>query len=553
MTTHKNPYIKTNQAPSYEVPAYTPDNFFAQMDWNKEIENNKQGYLAVDQMTMKEFYDAGGYAFINDYYGELTDVDAAYDRAKPSYGVKGEQMAQAGLTGSGFSDYLGGKAYAGRVAGQAMARQNAMAQSNAFRSAYNQYLTTVRTKRDENLQTVIDRAISVNMNPDNFTDVATKLGIPQADAERGKEQLIAYYQGLSGTGTGTSAGSTTGSASDNSFLGLNTVQTQEAKAMKGSLQAALMGYIDTESGEEVAPTAPTVDAALAKYYGSTYSKDDPRVQAAIKELQFDTLGQVVGEANVGNYLAAKSQLDNLVTMGVVDKDSEQYKATLAKVQESTAKDIESVVTSGDLDSYTELLQKLGYKAEDITEENAGELLSQRIQDLVKDGMLTYDAAREIHAKEFENDFKEFEGNESDFEAIVVEAMNTGFNSYEIAGMLGNAKLYTERKALRPHVTIKLNENTEFSYRLTEADHFSYTDKDRENIKLLGSTGENGELAYVNGSFYRKVGKRWEPTAVIVPYSKPAASKAIDLLIASMIPKEMVISSGSKKATEGITN
>ena len=399
MTTHKNPYIKTNQAPSYEVPAYTPDNFFAQMDWNKEIENNKQGYLAVDQMTMKEFYDAGGYAFINDYYGELTDVDAAYDRAKPSYGVKGEQMAQAGLTGSGFSDYLGGKAYAGRVAGQAMARQNAMAQSNAFRSAYNQYLTTVRTKRDENLQTVIDRAISVNMNPDNFTDVATKLGIPQADAERGKEQLIAYYQGLSGTGTGTSAGSTTGSAGDNSFLGLNTVQTQEAKAMKGSLQAALMGYIDTESGEEVAPTAPTVDAALAKYYGSTYSKDDPRVQAAIKELQFDTLNQVVGEATTGNYLAAKSQLDNLVTMGVVDKDSEQYKATLAKVQESTAKDIENTITSDDLDSYTELLQKLGYKAEDITEENVEIVLFEALDDAYKKGMISEESYRDFYYNE----------------------------------------------------------------------------------------------------------------------------------------------------------
>ena len=391
MTTHKNPYIKTNQAPSYEVPAYTPDNFFAQMDWNKEIENNKQGYLAVDQMTMKEFYDAGGYAFINDYYGELADIDAAYDRAKPSYGVKGEQMAQAGLTGSGYSDYLGGKAYAGRVAGQAMARQNAMAQSNAFRSAYNQYLSTVRTKRDENLQTVIDRAISVNMNPDNFTDVATKLGIPQADAERGKEQLIAYYQGLNGTGTGTSAGSTTGSAGSVSgttadagaFWGKNEYgvtpnQMKEAKTIQTAIEGGLTGY--TKNGNVIVPQAPTLEAQVAALYGGQYTVDSPVVQAGIK-LAVDAQTQnIVGLAQRGQYTDAKAMLDEWAAYGLFGKDgkdSEQYKATLAKVQESTAKEISKVTTGGtmrDMENFFAYLgdvelKKLGIDPEEITEEN----------------------------------------------------------------------------------------------------------------------------------------------------------------------------------------
>lgn len=371
---YNNPYIK-KEKPTYTVPEYTPDNYFAQMDWNKEIANNKQGYMAVDIMSMKDFYDAGGYSFIDDYRAELTDIDAAYDRALPGYGVKGEQMAKAGLTGTGYSDYLGGQAYAGRVAGQALARQNAMANSNSFRAAYNQYVAQQKEKRAANLQTVVDRAISVNMNPNNFVTIATRLGIPQADAERGLEQLIAYYQGIGMDGSGTISGTNTNT--ENSYTGLNTTQAQEAKEMKSALQAALKGYVNPETGEEVAPTAATIDAALAKYYGSTYSKDDPRVQAAIKEFQFDELAQVESLAKTGQFAAAKTQLDALVTAGVVDENSEQYKTTLAKVQDTTAKEISKVTTGGtmrDMENFFAYLgdvelKKLGIDPEEITEEN----------------------------------------------------------------------------------------------------------------------------------------------------------------------------------------
>lgn len=508
MTTHKNPYIKTNQTPGYTVPAYTPDNFFAQMDWNKEIENNKQGYLAVDQMTMKEFYDAGGYAFINDYYGELGDVDAAYDRASPSYGVRGEQMAQAGLTGSGLSDYLGGKAYAGRVAGQAMARQNAMAQSNAFRSAYNQYLTTVRTKRDENLQTVIDRAISVNMNPDNFTDVATKLGIPKADAERGKEMLIAHYQGLAGTGAGagTSAGSTSGS-----YEGLNTVQAQEAKSMKSSLQAALKGYIDPNNGEDVAPSAATVDAALAKYYGSTYSKDDPRVQAAIKELQYDELTQVEAAATTGNFGDAKKHLDNLVTMGVVDNDSEQYKATLAKVQEEAAKAIESAITSGDLDSYSAVLQKLGYKAEDITEENAQTTMEEAITQLEKDEIISHDQRREINKTEAKKGIDEAESVD-EIRDVIYGASDDDISVGEIKEILGNASFYVSGG----NIAIRLPNGTNGKF--ISLNHPSHTpEKVRQKLAELNKTNPNGNPKFDRMTDVYNVTGGYESASVITEY------------------------------------
>lgn len=179
-----------------EIPEATIDSFMARDDWNKEIANNKQGYMGVDIMPMKDFYEAGGYTFVDDYRAELQQIDAEYDRALPGYGVKGEQMAQAGLTGSGFGDYLSGQAYAARAKGQALARQNIMANSNSFRAAYNSYVTQQKEKREKNLQTVIDKAYNSAMDPEMFVEMATKLGIPQADAERGKGILEGYYMGF---------------------------------------------------------------------------------------------------------------------------------------------------------------------------------------------------------------------------------------------------------------------------------------------------------------------------------------------------------------------
>lgn len=383
-TTTTNKYFSTAQTPSYEVPSYTPDHYFAQMDWNKEIENNKQGYMSVDIMTMKDFYDAGGYAFINDYYGELADVDAAYDRATPGYGVKGEQMAKAGLTGSGYSDYLGGQAYAGRVAGQALARQNAMANSNSFRAAYNQYVAQQKEKQKANLQTVVERAQSVNMDPEIFVEVATKLGIPQADAESGKDMLITYYQGLTGTGTGSTAtGETTtsgtGAVWGKNEYGVTANQMEEANTVKIAIQGGLTGYTDSD-GNVIVPQAPTLKAQVAALYGGKYTVDSPVVQAAVKLTADAETENIVGLVQRGQYTDAKVKLDEWADYGLFGedgKDSEQYKATLAKVQESTAKEISKVTTGGtmrDMENFFAYLgdvelKKLGINPEEITEEN----------------------------------------------------------------------------------------------------------------------------------------------------------------------------------------
>lgn len=418
---------------SFTLPEYTYDNFKAQMDWNREIKNNKQGYLAVDIMPMKDFYDAGGYAFVNDYKAELSAVDAAYDRALPAYGAQGEQMAKAGLQSSGYSDYLAGQAYATRAAGQAVARQNAMANSNSFRAAYNQYVAQQKEKREANLQSVIERAQSVNMNPDNFVEIAKKLGIPEEDAKRGKEALIAYYMGIGkvdssgkpitgGTASGTTGNTNAVWGTPVNEYGVTEEEMGDVKSIQNVLQGGLTGYTDKD-GNVLVPQAPTLDAQISAQFGGTVSKDDPRMQAAIKLAQTSELGAIVGNIDIGNYGEAKKALDAWKTYGLFGDTPEEnkgYQDAVTKLQDAVAKDFENAVKKGDLTAYQDALTKLGYTGENVTEENAEEVFYNVLDEAYENGSISESAYQELYHSEY-NDALKAVGSKEDI-AKVIELM-----------------------------------------------------------------------------------------------------------------------------------
>ncbi len=407
-----NKYIKSSTEKDYVVPEYTANNFLAQEDWNKEIANNKQGYLAVTPMTMKEFYEAGGYSYIDDYNYELAEVDAAYDRAQVGYGVKGEQMAKAGLTGSGYSDYLQGQAYAGKIAGQALARQNAMTGRRTFQSDYNQYLKEIDAKKAENLQAVIERAQSVNMNPENFVSVATKLGIPQEDAERGKEALIAYYQSIgamspdqSQSGVTGTTGSTTGGKSE-APIWMTQQQKEEATTMKDVLLGSIYGVEDAE-GNVVTGQQPTLKAALVSAYGANYNENDPVIQTAIQNAQAEALSKVTENAKIGNTMAAKEYLDRLEQYGLFGeegKNSAAYKEAEAAIYRETEKVLTDVLNKDTLDDYKNALIELGVTDEEelaqVTDENAREILFTKLDAAYKQGVVSKDIYNKLYYEDY---------------------------------------------------------------------------------------------------------------------------------------------------------
>jgi hypothetical protein len=96
----------------------------------------------------------------SDYDEALTDANRVYDRALSGYGSRAEQLAQAGLSGSGYSDYLTGQAYATLQT----ARQNALdsLQENIRKNAssYASYLESQGQSTKSMLGTLQNKGIT---------------------------------------------------------------------------------------------------------------------------------------------------------------------------------------------------------------------------------------------------------------------------------------------------------------------------------------------------------------------------------------------------------
>lgn len=443
---------------SFTLPEYTYDNFKAQMDWNREIKNNKQGYLAVDIMPMKDFYDAGGYAFVNDYKAELSAVDAAYDRALPAYGAQGEQMAKAGLQGSGYSDYLAGQAYATRAAGQAVARQNAMANSNSFRAAYNQYVSQQKEKREANLQSVIERAQSVNMNPNNFVEIAKKLGIPEEDAKRGQEALIAYYMGIGkvdssgkpitgGTASGITGNTNAVWGTPVNEYGVTEEEMGTVDALYNQIVNGIHGATD-EEGNEI-PQSPTLDAALSAYQGSYSDRNGAVTQAAKQKAQNTVSNNILGTLNTGGYVS-KAELDRYADYGIFGaegKESSKYKELLSKAQGRTAQEIEKVTNGGTLNDYynffvalgDDMRKRLGIDFAALTDETVVAAYDEARKLMHESGYLSDEAYHKALVAEYDKDVALVE-NELELKAVLnqlwSEKEELGDAYYEIIKKFG---------------------------------------------------------------------------------------------------------------------
>lgn len=506
--------VKKNGAPTYDQgavvqPEYTYDNWKAQMEWNKEIANNKQGYLAVDIMPMKDFYDAGGYSFVNDYRAELASVDAAYDRAVPGYGVQGEQMAGAGLTGSGFTDYMSGQAYAARVGGQALARQNAMANSNSFRAAYNQYVQQQLQKREDNLLSVVEKAYAAGVPLANFTTIATRLGIPQADAERGYSMLEAYYSGF-GTSSqkypipdaNGSTDSATGSSTAPSVedYTIDKLDTQDAAIAGGYAQQVAQAV---QEGMSVEQALNLIKGQYEDYGGVITSAIKNHVNATL-------VSGIEGTINQGGYVS-KELLDSYAARGVFGaegKESAGYKAILEKVQGANFSYFANAAQSGLTKDYIAALQKAGQDTTDITDENVTEAVVEILDSMYESGDLS------------EEDYQSYFFNEAKYD---LDRVNSQRSLEQFAGIAINDKerLGQEKyRELLDGITVSLSGDKEqgiFEPLVKKTDRYVIFQMENGQVVRLAygidavrsvapnksGKPENDQFSYSNGKIYMR--------------------------------------------------
>jgi hypothetical protein len=98
----------------------TGDEFDENLKKNEEIGNLN---IREGAMTYEEWMRAAGIDTQRDYNAAAKAAAKEYDRSLGTYGATAEAMGRAGLSGSGYSDYLTGNAYAARQGSMDTARQ----------------------------------------------------------------------------------------------------------------------------------------------------------------------------------------------------------------------------------------------------------------------------------------------------------------------------------------------------------------------------------------------------------------------------------------------
>lgn len=113
------------------------------------------------------------------YARAMQEADAAYDRAESGYGARGEALARAGLTASGYGDYLRGVAYAERARTRESAAVTRETTEAENRAAYAAYLTEQGKRRGEVLSGVKRQGITTTEEAYAY---AKTCGMGEADA-----------------------------------------------------------------------------------------------------------------------------------------------------------------------------------------------------------------------------------------------------------------------------------------------------------------------------------------------------------------------------------
>ena len=264
---------------------------------NQAIEENKQ--TAIDQAELQRL-EAQRQAEVA-REREIADSRSSYEQNKATYGTNAEQMADMGLAGSGYSDYINSQAYATQRAEQQNANANAeTTKQNAQYAADQAKLAAEQQANSDKLNAELNYAENMANNDAALAQYKQqKEEEAKAKKEQEEAERKAYYAELLGY------------ANNGSY-------TQEQLAQLGA-QYGL-------SEEQL----KSLDDAALTYKDNTY-----------KQNYAEALDNIT---NYGADLDA-SYLDNMLKMDLITQ--EQYNDLKSQLNTKLTDEIKQNVTNGD--------------------------------------------------------------------------------------------------------------------------------------------------------------------------------------------------------------
>ncbi len=118
------------------------------------------------------------------YADSIRDITSDYKTSKSEYGALAESLSSLGLTASGYSDYLNGKAYSEMQKRKESARNKYAENELKNRKGYSEYLTALAKEEKSNYENVVSAIADAGiLDYEKAYKFALEQGLSESSAE----------------------------------------------------------------------------------------------------------------------------------------------------------------------------------------------------------------------------------------------------------------------------------------------------------------------------------------------------------------------------------
>lgn len=154
----------------------TLEDFVKSYIQNKEYSSSKEDY--------RSWLSQNGIDSAKIYADSIRDITGDYKQAKSEYGSLAESLSELGLTASGYSDYLNGKAYSEMQKRKEGARAKYAENERKNRQGYSEYISGAAKKDYSNYTDVVNSISNAGiLDYEEAYNFALQEGLSESSAE----------------------------------------------------------------------------------------------------------------------------------------------------------------------------------------------------------------------------------------------------------------------------------------------------------------------------------------------------------------------------------